>query len=58
MPRLNINDYGYGYDQGRQDGWQEGYDAAVQEYEGRIAKLVAEIRAMEARVAVMSKKIG
>lgn len=57
MARLNINDYGYGYDQGRADGYQEGYDAAMQECEGRIAKLVAEIRVMEARVAVAVRKV-
>lgn len=57
MGKLNINDYGYGYDQGRADGFQEGYDAAVAEYERRIAALVAEIRAMEARVTVATRKV-
>lgn len=54
---LNINDYGVGYDQGRSDGFQEGYDTAVAEYERRIATLIAEIRAMEARVAVATRKV-
>lgn len=57
MTRLNINDYSYGYDQGRADGYQEGYDTAMSECETRIAKLVAEIRAMEARVAVAVRKV-
>lgn len=57
MARLNINDYGIGYDQGRSDGYAEGYDAAVAEYETRIATLIAEIRTMEARVAVASRKV-
>lgn len=61
MTRLNINDYGIGYDQGYQDGhadgYAEGYDQTVKEYEGRIAKLVAEIRELDARVAVISRKL-
>lgn len=54
---LNINDYGVGYDQGRADGFQEGYDTAVAEYEKRIAALIAEIRTMEARVTVATRKV-
>jgi flagellar biosynthesis/type III secretory pathway protein FliH len=54
---LNTNDYGYGYDQGHNDGFAEGYDAAVAEYEKRIATLIAEIRAMEARVNVATRKV-
>jgi len=58
---LNINDYGVGYDQGYQDGkaegYQDGYDTAVAEYEQRIAALIAEIRTMEARVAVATRKV-
>lgn len=57
MARLNIDDYSYGYDQGRTDGYAEGYDAAVAEYETRIAALVAEIRTMEARVTVATRKV-
>lgn len=57
MARLNINDYGIGYDQGHQDGYAEGYDAAVAEYEQRIAALITEIRTMEARVAVATRKV-
>lgn len=58
---VNTHDYGFGYDQGFQDGrtegYQNGYDAAVKDYEPQIAKLVAEIRAMEARVAVATRKV-
>lgn len=54
---LNVNDYGIGYDQGRSDGYAEGYDAAVAEYEQRIAALIAEIRTMEARVNVATRKV-
>jgi len=57
MARLNVNDYSYGYDQGHADGYAEGYDTAMQECEGRIAKLVAEMRTMEARVAVAIRKV-
>lgn len=54
---LNVNDYGIGYDQGHSDGYADGYDAAVAEYEKRIAALIAEIRTMEARVAVATRKV-
>lgn len=57
MARLNINDYGIGYDRGHQDGYAEGYDAAVAEYEQRIATLIADLRIMEARVAIVTRKV-
>lgn len=61
MSRLNPNDYGIGYDQGYRDGhadgYGQGYDDTVKEYENRIAKLVAEIRELDARVAVISRKL-
>lgn len=54
---LNINDYGIGYDQGRSDGYAEGYEAGLAENEKRIAALVAEMRTMEARVQVAHRQI-
>lgn len=54
---LNVSDYGIGYDQGRSDGYQEGYDQAVGEYEKRVATLNAELQTMAARVAVLERKI-
>lgn len=58
MARLNINDYGIGYDQGRSDGYAEGYEAGLAENEKRIAALIAEIRTMEARVAVAVRQVN
>lgn len=58
---LNINDYGIGYDQGyadgHADGYAEGYDTAEKDFAPRLAKLMAELEELNARVAVMEKRI-
>lgn len=54
---LNVNDYSAGYSQGKSDGYVEGYDAGVAEYEHRIAVLIAEIRTLDARVAVALRRM-
>lgn len=58
---INFRDYNAGYDEGYKDGRRGGYieahDIIEKEYEGRIAKLVVEIRELDARVAVISKRL-
>lgn len=49
------------YDQAHQTGYAKGYldakDQVEKEYEERIARLVAEIRELDARISVLSRKI-
>lgn len=57
---IDDQSYSYGYDAGYQDGQHKGYtdgwEDASHNYEERIAKLMAEIQLLEARVSVLAKK--
>lgn len=61
MAIIDDRDYGLGYDAGYQDGrrqgYTEGFEDAAREYEARIGKLHAEIRTMEARMAVLTRRV-
>ena len=61
MPHINKDDYGTGYDQGfqdgRADGYADGYDMASAEFQSRIAKLYAELQELNARIAVVERKL-
>jgi len=49
--------YAAGYDDGRHAGYSDGWEDASRDYEERIGRLMAEVRLMEARVNVLSKKM-
>lgn len=61
MAIIDDRDYGLGYDAGYQDGRRQGYDEGFQdcarEYDARVSKLTAEIRTMEARMAVLTRRV-
>lgn len=62
MPNdINADDYGWGYDQGYRDGCDDGYTdgwrACQAEYEEQLARLRVEIVTMQARVAVLQRKM-
>lgn len=54
-----IYEVGYdaGYIDGRSDGYELGYKDAVLDYEKRMATLMVDLKTMEARVAVLEKRI-
>ena len=55
---INIGDYQKGFDDGRADGYAEGYEAAEKMYEPCLAKLMVELLELNARVDVLTKRIG
>jgi len=59
---IDDDSYGLGYEagfsDGRNTGYTEGWEDAAHDYEERIGRLMAEVRLMEARVNVLSKKTG
>lgn len=54
---IDSDTYGLGYNDGQIDGYSKGWRDCEKQYEGHIAKLVAEIREMEARVNVATRKV-
>lgn len=59
---VNVGDYRLGYDQGyldgKNDGYVEGHEAAMKKYTALSLRLTAELCELEARIAVLDKKIG
>ena len=58
---INTDDYAWGYDQGlrdgREDGYLDGWHNCAKVYESRLADLAMELVTLNARLAVLERRI-
>lgn len=54
---VDIDTFGQGYDQGYQAGQIDGFRICENYYERKIAKILAEIMTLNARVTVLERKL-